>query len=38
MLRSYTAADFFTLGNAGCGTISIFLCRNYVAEGRSRFF
>ena len=38
MLRSYTAADFFTLGNASCGTISIFLCLNYVAEGRNRFF
>jgi CDP-diacylglycerol--serine O-phosphatidyltransferase len=38
MLRSYTPADFFTLGNASCGTISIFLCLNYVAEGRSRFF
>jgi CDP-diacylglycerol--serine O-phosphatidyltransferase len=38
MLRSYTTADFFTLGNASCGTISIFLCLDYVAEGRSRFF
>jgi CDP-diacylglycerol--serine O-phosphatidyltransferase len=38
MLRSYTPADFFTLGNASCGTISIFLCLNYVAEGRQRFF
>lgn len=38
MLRSYTPADFFTLGNASCGTISIFLCLDYVAEGRSRFF
>jgi len=38
MLRSYTVADLFTIGNASCGTISIFLCLNYVAEGRSRFF
>ncbi len=38
MFRSYTTADFFTLGNASCGTISIFLCLNYVAEGRNRFF
>jgi CDP-diacylglycerol--serine O-phosphatidyltransferase len=38
MLRSYTVADVFTLGNAACGTISIFLCLNYIAEGRSRFF
>jgi CDP-diacylglycerol---serine O-phosphatidyltransferase len=38
MLRSYTTADIFTIGNASCGTISIFLCLNYVAEGRHRFF
>jgi CDP-diacylglycerol--serine O-phosphatidyltransferase len=38
MLRSYTVADLFTLGNASCGTISIFLCLNYIAEGRNRFF
>jgi CDP-diacylglycerol---serine O-phosphatidyltransferase len=38
MVRSYTVADFFTIGNASCGTISIFLCLNYVAEGRNRFF
>src|SRR5436305_1742492 len=38
MLRSYTIADLFTLGNASCGTISIFLCLNYIAEGRNKFF
>jgi CDP-diacylglycerol--serine O-phosphatidyltransferase len=38
MLRSYTVADLFTIGNATCGTISILLCLNYLAEGRSRFF
>jgi CDP-diacylglycerol---serine O-phosphatidyltransferase len=38
MLRSYTVADLFTLGNASCGTIAIFLCLNYIAEGRNRFF
>jgi CDP-diacylglycerol--serine O-phosphatidyltransferase len=38
MLRSYTTADFFTLGNASCGTISIFLCLDYIAEGHNRFF
>ena len=38
MLRSYTVADVFTLGNAACGTISIFLCLNYIAEGRNQFF
>src|ERR1044071_6745385 len=38
MLRSYTQADLFTLGNATCGTISIFLCLNYTAEGRNQYF
>ena len=38
MMRSYTQADLFTLGNASCGTISIFLCLNYTAEGRSQYF
>ena len=37
MLRSYTVADLFTLANASCGTISIFLCLNYIAEGRTQF-
>ena len=37
MLRAYTLADLFTLANASCGTISIFLCLNYIAEGRSQF-
>jgi CDP-diacylglycerol---serine O-phosphatidyltransferase len=30
MLRSYTAADAFTIGNASCGTIAVFLCLEYV--------
>ena len=38
MLRSYTRADLFTLANASCGTISIFLCLDYLAEGRNQFF
>ena len=38
MFRSYTVADLFTLGNASCGTVSIFLCLNYIAEGRNRWF
>jgi CDP-diacylglycerol--serine O-phosphatidyltransferase len=38
MVRSYTMADLFTLGNASCGTISNFLCLNYIAEGRNKFF
>jgi CDP-diacylglycerol--serine O-phosphatidyltransferase len=36
MLRSYTPADFFTLANASCGTIAIFLCLSYIADQRSR--
>jgi CDP-diacylglycerol---serine O-phosphatidyltransferase len=38
MLRSYTLADIFTLANGSCGTVSIFLCLNYIAEGRNQFF
>ena len=34
MLRSYTAADMLTIGNAACGTIAIFLCLDYLATGR----
>ena len=37
MLRSYTAADALTIGNASCGTIAIFLCLDYVATGNPRF-
>ena len=37
MLRSYTAADLLTIGNAACGTIAIFLCLDYVASGKPRF-
>jgi CDP-diacylglycerol--serine O-phosphatidyltransferase len=36
MLRSYTAADALTIGNAACGTIAIFLCLDYVATGSDR--
>ena len=36
MLRSYTPADVFTLANASCGTISIFLCLSYIADDRSQ--
>jgi CDP-diacylglycerol--serine O-phosphatidyltransferase len=35
MLRSYTLADLFTLGNASCGTVAIFLCLGYIADDRS---
>ena len=37
MLRGYTAADAFTIGNACCGTIAIFLCLDYVATDERRF-
>ena len=37
MLRSYTIADLFTLANGSSGTISIFLCLDYIAEGRNQF-
>jgi CDP-diacylglycerol--serine O-phosphatidyltransferase len=36
MLRSYTAADAFTIANAACGTIAIFLCLDYLASGSRR--
>jgi CDP-diacylglycerol--serine O-phosphatidyltransferase len=37
MLRSYTPADALTIGNAACGTISIFLCLDYLATDSRRF-
>src|SRR6476469_2916538 len=37
MLRSYTPADSLTIGNAACGTISIFLCLDYLATDSRRF-
>jgi CDP-diacylglycerol--serine O-phosphatidyltransferase len=37
MLRSYTPADALTIGNAAGGTISIFLCLDYIASGSARF-
>jgi CDP-diacylglycerol--serine O-phosphatidyltransferase len=36
MLRSYTAADAFTIGNATSGTICIFLCLDYLAADNRR--
>jgi CDP-diacylglycerol---serine O-phosphatidyltransferase len=36
MLRSYTAADALTIGNASCGTIAIFLCLDYLATSNPR--
>lgn len=32
MVREYTLADAFTIGNAACGTVAIFLCLQYLAE------
>lgn len=37
MLRTYTLADVFTLINAGCGTVAVFLCLNYATEDEKRF-
>jgi CDP-diacylglycerol--serine O-phosphatidyltransferase len=37
MLRSFTPADLLTIANAGCGTIGIFLCLDYLATGERRF-
>ena len=37
MLRTYSLADVFTLINAACGTVAIFLCLNYAIEGEKRF-
>jgi CDP-diacylglycerol---serine O-phosphatidyltransferase len=37
MLRSFTPADGLTIANASCGTISVFLCLDYLATGTPRF-
>jgi CDP-diacylglycerol--serine O-phosphatidyltransferase len=37
MVRSYTAADALTIGNAACGTMAIFLCLDYLAADNRRF-
>lgn len=37
MIREYTLADCFTIGNAACGTVAIFLCMQYLAEDVRRF-
>ena len=39
MIRSYTLADLFTLANASCGSLAIFLCLGYIAdESRSEIW
>jgi len=35
MIRSYTPADLFTLANAICGTLTLFLCLSYIADDKS---
>jgi CDP-diacylglycerol--serine O-phosphatidyltransferase len=37
MLRSYTAADALTMGNAACGTMAIFLCLEFISAAERRF-
>jgi len=37
MFRAYTWADAVTIGNAACGTITIFLCLDYLATDSRRF-
>ena len=36
MIRSFTAADVLTIGNASCGTICILLCLDFMAFGDAR--
>ncbi len=36
MVRSYTAADALTIGNASCGTVAIFACLEYLASSNPR--
>jgi CDP-diacylglycerol--serine O-phosphatidyltransferase len=39
MLRSFSIADAFTVGNAACGTVAIFLCLDYlVTADRGRLW
>ncbi|HAN32394.1 MAG TPA: CDP-diacylglycerol--serine O-phosphatidyltransferase [Myxococcales bacterium] len=33
MLREFEVADLFTLANAACGTATLFLCLQFLAEG-----
>ncbi len=37
MIRSYTWADLLTLGNASCGTVTIFACLSYIAGDQSQW-
>jgi CDP-diacylglycerol--serine O-phosphatidyltransferase len=37
MVRSFALADLFTLGNASCGTGTIFLCLSYLEEHNNNY-
>src|SRR5262245_28549085 len=37
MIRSYTWADLLTLGNATCGTVTIFACLSYIAGEQTQW-
>jgi len=37
MIRSYTWADLITLGNAVCGTVTIFACLSYISRDQSEW-
>lgn len=36
MIRSYRPADLLTLGNASCGTLTMFACLSYIENDRSQ--
>jgi len=38
MIRSFHLADFFTLGNAACGVLGVFLAMTYMAAGDIAYF
>jgi CDP-diacylglycerol--serine O-phosphatidyltransferase len=38
MIRGFHLADFFTLGNAGCGVLAVFLAMLYMASGAKLHF
>ena len=38
MIRSFHLADFFTLGNAACGVLAVFLAMTYMSNQDPRYF
>ena len=36
MIRSFTAADLLTIGNAACGTLAVLLCLDYLVGADNR--